>query len=186
MPIIGVNVAIIQDGKVLLTKRRDFEVWCLPGGEVDNGETLVEAAKREAREEVGLEVQLERLVGIYSRPQWLSVGSHVVVFLAKVVGGVLTIQTKEVMEAQFFTMDELPDELVVGHLQQIRDAVNGVCGAVWTHVSEWDFKPGLTRQELYQLRDQSGLSPAKFYQQHIGKEVSEGDRLEVKGKVDVY
>jgi 8-oxo-dGTP diphosphatase len=61
MPIIGVNVAIFQDGKVLLTKRRDFKVWCLPGGEVDNGETLVEAAKREAREELGLEVQLERL-----------------------------------------------------------------------------------------------------------------------------
>jgi ADP-ribose pyrophosphatase YjhB (NUDIX family) len=33
-PILGINVAIIQDGKVLLTKRRDFKVWCLPGGEV--------------------------------------------------------------------------------------------------------------------------------------------------------
>ena len=42
MPILGVNIAIIQDGKVLLTKRRDFEVWCLPGGEVDAGETLAQ------------------------------------------------------------------------------------------------------------------------------------------------
>jgi ADP-ribose pyrophosphatase YjhB (NUDIX family) len=186
MPILGVNIAIIQDGKVLLTKRRDFEVWCLPGGEVDNGETLVEAAKREACEEVGLDVQLERLVGIHSRPQWLSVGSHVVVFSASVVGGELTIQTNEVIEARFFSPDELPDEMLLGHHQQIQDALNGVCGAVWTHESEWNFKPGLTRQELYQLLDQSGLSPAKFYQERIGKDIPDGNRLEVQGKVDVY
>lgn len=80
MPVLGVNVAIIQDGKVLLTRRRDFEVWCLPGGEVDSGETLAQAAIREAREEVGLEVHLEQLVGVHTRPQWLSCGSHVVVF----------------------------------------------------------------------------------------------------------
>jgi len=186
MPILGVNIAIIQDGKVLLTKRRDFEVWCLPGGEVDNGETLVEAAKREVREEVGLDVQLERLVGIHSRPQWLSTGSHVVVFSASIIGGVLSIQNNEVMEAKFFTMDELPEAMLLGHQQQILDVFNGVCGAVWTHESEWDFKPGLSRQELYQLRDQSGLSPAKFYQQRIGKVLPDGDRLEVQGKVDVY
>ena len=56
MPILGVNVSIIQDGKALFTKRRDFEVLYHPGGEVDNGETLVEAANREACKEVGLEV----------------------------------------------------------------------------------------------------------------------------------
>ena len=44
MPILGVNVAIFQEGKVLLTKRVDFEVWCLPGGEVDEGESLAQAA----------------------------------------------------------------------------------------------------------------------------------------------
>jgi ADP-ribose pyrophosphatase YjhB (NUDIX family) len=186
MPILGVNVAIIQDGKVLLTKRRDFEVWCLPGGEVDNGETLAEAARREAREEVGLEVHLERLVGIHSRPQWLSCGSHVAVFLAIVVGGELVIQPQEVMEARFFAMDELPNQMLLGHQQQILDAFRGVCGAVWTHDSEWDLRAGLTRQELYEVRDQSGLSPAVFYQQQIGKATPEGDRLEVPGKVDVY
>src|SRR4030066_410646 len=110
MPVLGVNVAIIQDGKVLLTKRRDFEVWCLPGGEVDSGEPLAQAATREAREEVGLEVELERLVGIHTRPQWLSCGSHVVVFAARISGGELVIQPQEVMEARFFTRDELPNE----------------------------------------------------------------------------
>jgi ADP-ribose pyrophosphatase YjhB (NUDIX family) len=101
MPILGVNVAIIQDAKVLLTKRRDFEVWCLPGGEVDDAETLTQAAIREAREEVGLEVHLERLVGIHSRPQWLSRGSHVVVFAAKIIAGTIAIQPQEVAEFYF-------------------------------------------------------------------------------------
>ena len=42
---LGVNIAIFQDRKILLTKREDFEVWCLPGGAVDEGETIAQAAK---------------------------------------------------------------------------------------------------------------------------------------------
>jgi ADP-ribose pyrophosphatase YjhB (NUDIX family) len=186
MPILGVNIAIIQERKVLLTKRRDFEVWCLPGGEVDPGESLAQAAVREAREEVGLEVQLERLVGIHSRPQWLSIGNHVVVFAARVTGGTLTLQPQEVLEARYFNRDELPEEMLLGHPQQIRDALDGVTGAVWTHNSEWIFEPGLTRQELYRLRDASHLSPAEFYLQRVARPIPGGQRCEVKGKVDVY
>jgi len=186
MPLLGVNIAIIRDGKILLTKRRDFEVWCLPGGEVDPGESLARAAIREAKEEVGFDVKLERLVGIHSRPQWLSSGSHVAVFTAKIIAGDLVIQSQEVLEARFFTRDELPEAMLLGHHQQILDALGGICGAVWTHESEWDFPPGLTRQELYQLRDRSGLSPSEFYQQRIAKPVRDGHRLEVAGKDDVY
>ncbi len=62
---LGVTVAVIDEDRILLTKREDFEVWCLPGGGVDPGESVAQAAIREAREETGLEVQLTRLVGIY-------------------------------------------------------------------------------------------------------------------------
>ncbi|HSB65030.1 MAG TPA: NUDIX domain-containing protein [Anaerolineales bacterium] len=186
MPILGVNIAIIQGGKVLLTKRRDFEVWCLPGGEVDDGESLSQAAVREAQEEVGLVIQLERLVGVHSRPQWLSTGGHIVLFAAKIVSGELTVQPQEVLEARFFSIAELPDDLLLGHRQQIEDALHGVCGAVWTHNSEWNFSPGLTRHDLYALRDDSGLSPADFYLNRVAKALPGGHRLEVQGKVDVY
>jgi ADP-ribose pyrophosphatase YjhB (NUDIX family) len=186
MPILGVNVAIIQERKVLLTKRADFEVWCLPGGEVDAGESLAQAARREALEEVGLSVQLERLVGIHSRPQWLATGGHVVVFAAKIVAGKLKIQPEEVLEARFFGRDELPREMLLGNRQQIEDALAGVGGAVWTHDSEWIFAPGVGREELYHLRDQSGLTPSEFYLQRVAKAIPGGHRLEVEGKVDVY
>ena len=186
MPILGVNVAIIQEGKVLLTKRRDFEVWCLPGGEVEDGESLAQAAVREAREEVGLVVELERMVGIHSRPQWLSTGGHVALFTAKIVRGKLHAQKQEVLEARFFARDELPAEMLLGHQQQILDALDGVCGAVWTHNSEWNFRPGLTREELYSLMEQSGLTPAEFYLTRVAKALPGGKHLEVAGKVDVY
>jgi 8-oxo-dGTP diphosphatase len=186
MPILGVNVAILQEGKVLLTKQRDFEVWCLPGGEVEAGESLAQAALREAREEVSLEIQLLRLVGIHSRPEWLSCGSHVVVFAARIIAGELSIQAQEVLEAGLFSLPELPTDMLAGHRQQIEDAIHGVYGAVWTHHREWQFQPGLKREELYQLRDQSGLSPAEFYLTHVARPVVGGDTLEVSGKVDVY
>ncbi len=186
MPILGVNIAIIHDRKVLLTKRRDFEVWCLPGGEVDAGESLAQAAIREAREEVGFTVRLERLVGIHSRPQWLATGGHVVLFAAKIVSGELRTQPEEVLEARFYARDELPIEMLLGHPQQVEDALGGVRGAIWTHDSEWNFPPGLRREELYALRDQSGLSPAQFYLTRVAKAIPGGHRLEIEGKVDVY
>lgn len=186
MPILGVNIAIIQDGKVLLTKRQDFEVWCLPGGEVDDGESLGQAAIREAYEEVGLQVKLERLVGIHSRPQWLGRGSHVVLFAAKIIGGELCIQPQEVIEARFFSEEELPEQLLLGHLQQIKDALGGMRGAVWTHASEWNFEPGISRDQLYAQRDASGLSPADFYLSRVAKTIPGGHHVEVEGKVDVY
>jgi 8-oxo-dGTP pyrophosphatase MutT (NUDIX family) len=67
MPGLAVIVAVIDDGKVLLTKREDFEVWCLPGGGVEDGESMAEAAIRETWEEAGIQVELTRLVGVYSR-----------------------------------------------------------------------------------------------------------------------
>ncbi len=76
MPNLGVCVVINDEqGKIVFIKRNDLPVWDLPGGHVEEGESLVEAAIREVKEETGLDVRITRLVGIYSRPNWFD-GSH--------------------------------------------------------------------------------------------------------------
>jgi ADP-ribose pyrophosphatase YjhB (NUDIX family) len=180
MPTLGVNVAIIQEQKILLTKRRDFEVWCLPGGGVDDGESIGQAAQRETREETGLEVNLERLVGIYSRPGWLEGGLHVVVFTAVITGGKLHLQENEVIEAGYFSAQDLPDAMLLGHRRRIMDALSGARGMVWFQDALWPFPPGITRQDLYNLCAQSGLPPSEFYLRYVGQPGPYGEKLETR------
>lgn len=63
--------AIVVDdaGRILLHRRRDNEMWALPGGKMDLGESLADCAVREVREETGLEVEPTGIVGIYSDPK---------------------------------------------------------------------------------------------------------------------
>ena len=167
---IGVSISIIQNGKILLTKREDFEVWCLPGGAVDEGESVAQAAIREAREETGLEVSLTRLIGIYSRASWPAAVSHIVSFLAEPVGGEIDPDPHEVIEIGYFGPDELPADLLVWNWQRIRDAFDGVGGGVaWSQEIASPFPANLTRAELYHLRDESGLSRRDFYFETLGK-----------------
>lgn len=179
MPGLGVNTAILCEGRILLTLRTDFEVWCLPGGTVEPDESLAQAAIREAREEVGFDVKLKSLVGIYSRNGWIVHGLHVVVFAAEIVGGELDLQEEEVLEARWFAVHDLPEAMLLGHRQRALDALAGVSGAAWYHDSEWAFSPDLTRQELYTLCEQSGLSRAEFYHQFVGKPGKGGSHREV-------
>ena len=57
-----------EESRVLLCHRTDMDAWNLPGGGVEGGESPWDAVVREVMEEVGLEVRVERLVGIYSVP----------------------------------------------------------------------------------------------------------------------
>lgn len=163
---------------MLLTKRRDFEVWCLPGGHVETGESVAQAAVRETAEETGLEVRLERLVGLYSIPDaraWLNL---IVLFAGRPVGGALKAQEDEVLDIDYFGPDEIPDTLLWGHQQRILDAFDGLGGgAVWLqHVP---FDSAASRQELYRLQVGSGLSGLEFYSRHFGWAEPDSDQPEV-------
>ena len=178
--VLGACVAVIEAGHILLTQREDFEAWCLPGGHVENGESAAQAAVREVREETGLEVELTSLVGIYFRSAgWVEGSMHVISFAARPVGGTLHPQPGEVLEARYFHADTLPKPLFWGQRQRIRDALSGVAGSrVWSQYRPWPFAAGLKRQDIYSLRDQSGLSRQAYYMQHFPAE-SEIDTLEV-------
>lgn len=167
MAALAVIVAIIEDGKVLLTKREDFEVWCLPGGSVEDGESLAEAGMREAKEETGLDVELTRLVGVYSRLGGGMVDVHAVLYAAKPVGGELRTQPNETIEVAFFPFDRLPNELLFGHKRRIRDAVGGASGVSVRQQINLPDKTKYTRKEIYALRDQSGMSRQEFYFQRF-------------------
>ena len=72
---LGCSAVIFDEAreKVLLTKRADNGLWCLPGGGMDPGESVEETIIREVQEETGLIVRVLRLIGVYSDPNWLVV-----------------------------------------------------------------------------------------------------------------
>lgn len=166
MPGLAVVVAVIDDGKILLTKREDFEVWCLPGGGVEEGESLAEGAIREAKEETGLDVRLTRLIGIYSQLGGMH-DVHAVLYEARPIGGVLCIQPHETIEVAYFPFDQLPDELLFGHEKRIRDAIAGACGISVRQEIKIDAPIIRSRKELYEARDRSGLSRQQYYFQRM-------------------
>ena len=107
-PKVAVVVLIQQDGRLVLV-RRDIEpfmgYWSFPSGYVDRAQNVEEEAIREVKEETGLDVKLERLLGVYSRQ-----GNPVILvaYAAEVTGGKLEA-LDEVQEVGLFSIDDLPD-----------------------------------------------------------------------------
>jgi 8-oxo-dGTP diphosphatase len=110
--------AIIFDeqGRVLLCHRRDLDVWNLPGGELPT-----EAAVRETGEETGLDVVVERLVGVYGKQDK---DEFVFAFACRVVGGQLAA-TDEADESRYFAIEDIPANTSPKQVERIRDAALG-------------------------------------------------------------
>lgn len=118
---VGAFAIIERDGHYLLARRRDIGWWNLAGGGMEYGETVEEALRREVREEVGVDVEIERVVGIYSKPQKSEV---VMTFLAHLADSGATPGTSdEVSEVAWFAPDDLPDKLLPKHRQRLEDAL---------------------------------------------------------------
>lgn len=89
-PKVVVGTILERDGRVLLMRRAidpSRGLWTFPGGFVDFGETVTDAALREALEETGLEVELTGLLDVYSYPG----APVIIVYGARVTGGTLTL-----------------------------------------------------------------------------------------------
>lgn len=160
---LAVNIAVMREGKILLTQRDDFETWILPSGGVEDGESLAQAALRETREETGLEVELTRLVGVYSRLSNMP-PVHAVLFAARPIGGEIQCQEGETISVEWFDFDKIPSPLSAGHGRRIEDALSGASGVcVLQEFSFQEAPQKLTRRELVELRDKSGMSRQGFY-----------------------
>lgn len=105
--------AVITDpaGRVLLMERgtEPFKgAWVLPGGIVEAGETVEEACAREVMEEVGLQVRVEGIIGVYSAPGRDPRGAFVsIAFRTTVLGGTLRV-TEEARAHRWFSAGEEP------------------------------------------------------------------------------
>jgi ADP-ribose pyrophosphatase YjhB (NUDIX family) len=176
---LAATVVVIDQGRVLLIQREDLKIWALPGGAIDPGESVAQAAVREVREETGLEVELTRLVGIYARPQWRG-GTHSAIFAARPISGTLRPQPEEVLALQYASPEQLPEPFLWWHRQPILDAMQGIGGSVvWTQHVTWPTTIQLTVQEAYRLRNEGGIPEELLHEawQHLGRQPQAGDQI---------
>ncbi len=111
--------AILTDAeqRVLLCLRHDYDIWNLPGGGVERGEAPWDAVVREVKEETGLTVAVERIVGIYSKPEQ---DDLVFSYKCNVVSGDIQLSA-EAKDIRYFSVQELPRNIVQKQVERIQD-----------------------------------------------------------------
>lgn len=129
---VGCSAVIFDEArkKVLLTQRADNGRWCLPGGQMEAGESAAEACEREVWEETGLTVRTKRLVGVYSNPDQLVIypdGNKaffvVLNFEVEIVSGELGL-SNETTAFGYYSLKEIESMPMHGeHKSRIEDAM---------------------------------------------------------------
>lgn len=116
------SFAIIHDeqNRVLLCLMPEDNVWTLPGGGLESGESPWDCIIREVKEETGLDVTINRLVGIYTRPDTDKIDF---LFACTVVGGNISLNN-EAKDIQYFAVNEIPSNMRNHHAERILDGLS--------------------------------------------------------------
>jgi mutator protein MutT len=119
---VSAAVIILNEKKeVLLLNHvlRPFSGWGIPGGFIDKGEQAEDAIRREIREEIGIEISRLKLYTIRT------IGSHLEIVFFALPEGEPKISSAEIMEARWFGIEDLPEEVAKTHRMHIEDAMIG-------------------------------------------------------------
>jgi 8-oxo-dGTP diphosphatase len=129
MPTLGVFAAITDEAGRILCVRMNYATrgWTTPGGRVEQGESPLDALKREVLEESGLDVVVEELVGVYSKPYEDDI---VLFFRARVVARNPWQPNDEIAQIGYFGRDDLPEPMGLVARTRIIDALDGITGIV--------------------------------------------------------
>jgi len=130
---LSVSAVVWREQRILLMRRADNGCWGLPGGYVEPGESVAEAAAREVLEETGERVALGRLIGVYSDPARQVIeypdGRRVqavnLCFEAVSLGRDQPTTPEETLETGYFRPDGLPEPFVPIHAVRVDDALAG-------------------------------------------------------------
>lgn len=121
-----------NQAKILLTRRIDNGMWCLPGGMIEAGESVAEGCEREVWEETGLRVRVTRLTGVYSDPHHVVVypdgnQAHIVVlnFEVELLSGEPGLSNETTSVGWFPVREAVKMDLFHDHAERIRDTLTG-------------------------------------------------------------
>lgn len=125
-PFVGCETFILNShDQVYLVKRMDNGTWCMPGGAQDLGETPVQCAVREFKEESGLDIEVLDILGVFSslnykyvHYKWKTNQFVHILFYGKMIGGSATT-SDETTDAGWFSVDALPTLMMDGHTERI-------------------------------------------------------------------
>jgi ADP-ribose pyrophosphatase YjhB (NUDIX family) len=125
---VGDAAVIDSEGRILLVQRADNQMWAMPGGALEVGETPAAGVEREALEETGIHCQAVALVGVFDSRLCGSVSRHHlyhIVFLCEPREGVpatMPSHANEVLDTHWFHESALPDDIDPGHVSRIPEA----------------------------------------------------------------
>lgn len=124
-----------QKGRVLLQRRADKNKWGFPGGAMELGESASEAAIREIKEETGLDVEVSKLIGIYTDyydeyPNGDRAQTIAIFLEFNVTGGQIIESNEETLELRFFALNKFPELVNQQHMDAFEDIKNGKYGVL--------------------------------------------------------